>query len=247
MLQRNHFAIRVMMIVFICASAQGIFVREAQAIDTPQTPVEKKVALTFDDGPYGEPTKQILAILKKEQVHATFFVMGENVEKYPDIAKEIVDDGNVIANHSYDHPKNMTSEPTKKFDSELILTENAIYTATNKLPDLFRAPYGKTSAPLLKKLHNEKYLLVPWTLDTLDWNFPKSPASVIVKRVESEVRSNDIILMHDGRDTKIGYPRDNIVEALPIVIENLKKEGYTFVTVDQLIGKSAYFDKKVGS
>ena len=88
---------------------------------------------------------------------------------------------------------------------------------------------------------------MPWTLDTLDWNFPKSPASVIVKRVESEVRSNDIILMHDGRDTKIGYPRDNIVEALPIVIENLKKEGYTFVTVDQLIGKSAYFDKKIES
>ena len=246
-MQRNHFVIRIVLILFICVYAQGIFVHEAQAVDTPQPPVEKKVALTFDDGPYGEPTKQILAILKQKQVHATFFVMGENVEKYPDIAKEIVDDGNVIANHSYDHPKDMNVESTKKFDSELILTENAIFTATNKLPDLFRAPYGRTSTPLLKKLHNEKYSLVRWTLDTLDWNYPKSPADAIVKRVHDEVRANDIILMHDGRDTKIGYPRNNIVEALPRVIDDLKKEGYTLVTVDQLVGKSAYFDKKVES
>ncbi|MEI8129989.1 MAG: polysaccharide deacetylase family protein [bacterium] len=244
MTKQNQCIIRTISIFLLCILAQSFFVHDVSASEVTQTPIEKKVALTFDDGPYGEPTRQILAILKQEQVHATFFVMGENVEKYPDIAKAIVDDGNVIANHSYDHPKNMTSEPTKKFDSELILTENAIFTATNKLPDLFRAPYGRTSAPLLKKLHDEKYSLVRWTLDTLDWNFPKSPSDAIVKRVLTKVHPNDIILMHDGRDTKIGYPRDNIVDALPKVIEGLKKAGYTLVTVDQIVGKSAYFDSK---
>ena len=206
---------------------------------TPPSP-EKRIALTFDDGPYGTPTVQILDILKKENVRATFFVIGENVVKYPDIARAIVTDGNVIENHTYDHPKNLSTLPLVDFMSELSKTENAIIAATSEHPDLFRAPYGRTSPLMLKRLKSRGYTLVKWNDDPMDWNYQKSTPALILKRVLQQAKPNGIILMHDGRDTQVGYPRDNTIQALPEVIDALRKEGYTFVTVDKLLGKPAY-------
>ena len=196
--------------------------------------------MTFDDGPYGAPTIEVLNILQKENVHATFFVIGQNVEKYPALAKEIVADGNIIANHSYDHPKNLPKIPLKEFDLELSKTENAIFSATGLKPRLFRAPYGNTSPEMLKELETQNYTLVGWNVDPTDWNYPKSTPELIEKTVLAEVKPDAIILFHDGRDTHIAYPRENLIQALPETIEALKKEGYTFVTIDKLLGENAY-------
>ena len=214
-------------------------ITKAQTI-TPPAPLLKQIALTFDDGPYGAPTTEVLDILKKENIHATFFVIGKNVEKYPEIVKAIVLGGNVIANHTYDHPKNLTTVPLKEFDSELSKTEEAIFSLTNLRPDLFRAPYGKTSPEMLKELEKDNYTLVSWSVDPADWNYPKSTPELIEKIVLKEAKPDAIILFHDGRDTHIDYPRDNLIKALPETIEALRKEGYTFVTIDKILGKNAY-------
>lgn len=203
-------------------------------------PPAKQVALTFDDGPYGAPTIEILNILKSENINATFFVIGENVKKYPEIAKEIVADGNVIGNHSYDHPRNIDTFPTKEFNEELSTTEEAIFSATNLRPSLFRAPYGKTNPQMLTELKNDNYTLVKWNVDSEDWNYSKSPTDVVEKNVLGQVKPNMIILFHDGRDTHINYPRDNTIKALPNIIDTLKQQGYSFMTVDKLLGISAY-------
>ena len=201
---------------------------------------EKKIALTFDDGPYGEPTTEVLDILKKENVHATFFLIGKNVEKYPEIVRAIIENGNVIGNHTYDHPKNLVSFSDLDFKNELSKTESVIFSAARIQPVFFRAPYGRTSAAMQKEIKQEGYTLVCWNIDPIDWNYSKSPAELIVKRVLEQAKPNSIILMHDGRDQHIGYPRDNLVKALPVIIDSLRKEGYDFVTVDEIFHKKAY-------
>ena len=200
----------------------------------------KEIALTFDDGPYGTPTIEILDILKKEKINATFFVLGQNVKKYPEITKEIISDGNIIGNHTYDHPKNLSTMALAEFNSELSKTEDIIYSIDKIKPRLFRAPYGLTSPEMLNELKQDKYTLVPWNIDTKDWNNSKTPPYLIKKRVLEKAKPNAIVLFHDGRDTHIDYPRDNLVKALPETIDALRKEGYTFVTIDSLFKEKAY-------
>jgi len=200
----------------------------------------KQIALTFDDGPYGTPTIEVLSILKKENVHATFFVIGQNVEKYPEITKEIVANGNIIANHTYNHPEDLTKVSLKEFYSEISKTEDAIFSVTHLWTGLFRAPYGNTSPEMLKELEKDDYTLVGWDVDPVDWDYSKSTPELIEKTVLEEVKPGAIIIFHDGRDTHINYPRGNLIKALPKTIEALKKEGYTFVTVDKLLNIKAY-------
>jgi peptidoglycan/xylan/chitin deacetylase (PgdA/CDA1 family) len=192
----------------------------------------KEVALTFDDGPNGTSTLEILKILQKEKVTATFFVMGENVEKYPDITKLIVADGFAIGNHTYDHPKNLTSMTNAQIISEFSKTDAAIASTTGVHTKLFRPPYGRINARVRKILTVHGYHVVLWNVDPVDWNYPSSTSALIVKRVSFQEKVDSTIVMHDGRDTQINYPRGNIIQALPIVIQNLKKQGYAFVVAD---------------
>lgn len=232
----NHIDRTILKLLILLLFLFPVYISKAQEV----SPVEKQIALTFDDGPYGAPTIEVLNILKKENIHATFFLIGQNVEKYPEIVKTIVAAGNVIANHTYNHPKNLPSVSLKEFNLEISKTENAIFSTTNLKPKLFRAPYGKTSPEMLKELEKEKYTLVKWDIDPTDWDYPNSPASLIEKRILEQAKPNAIILLHDGRDTHIDYPRDNLIKALPKIIEVLKKDGYTFVTIDKLLGVNAY-------
>lgn len=192
----------------------------------------KQVALTFDDGPYGTPTLQILAILKKEHVHATFFVTGSNVNKYPNIAKQIVNDGNVIANHSYDHTEYLTKMTLLQIHDELSKTDSAIASSTGVHTKLFRPPYGNMSPYVQNELTQEGYTTIMWNVDTRDWDYTNSSSTQIIQTIMSNLKSHEIIIMHDGRDTHRNYPRDNTITALPIIIENLKSLGYTFLSAD---------------
>lgn len=194
----------------------------------------KKVALTFDDGPYGTSTIEILDILQKEQIPATFFLIGKNVEKYPSIAKRIVTDGHSVGNHTYDHPQNLPYLPKAQIADELGRTDVAIASTTGVHTKLFRPPYGRINKRLRNILKTDGYKVVLWNVDPVDWNYPSSTSKLIEQRITQQEKTNMTIVMHDGRDTKINYSRINLIQALPTVIESLEKEGYAFVTADKL-------------
>jgi peptidoglycan/xylan/chitin deacetylase (PgdA/CDA1 family) len=206
-------------------------------VPKPDTPVVsvKKVAITFDDGPYGAPTEKILDILKSKGIHATFFLIGKNVEKYPQIAKRIVDEGNMVGNHTYDHPQDLTLRSVKDVVGELSRAEDQIFIATGVRATLFRAPYGRLNDNLRKEIKSYGYTIVTWNVDPKDWDYSHSPSASIVRSVILNESDRMVILLHDGRDSHIDYPRDNTVNALPALIDNLKNQGYTFVTADEIV------------
>ncbi len=195
-------------------------------------PGSKLVALTFDDGPDNRYTPQILDILKKANVHATFFTVGTQVKKYPAIMKRIIQEGNEIGNHSYHHP-DLSKLPDTKIVNELMWTDTLIKRSAGIVPDLVRAPYGAVS-PSLKAIAMENgRTLVGWTVDTRDWAGDSVPAMRL--NVDRNTHPGGIILMHcfGGKHIK------NTPVLLPLIIKDLQSKGYTFVTVDQLLAAKA--------
>jgi peptidoglycan/xylan/chitin deacetylase (PgdA/CDA1 family) len=200
----------------------------APAATTPELP--KYAALTFDDGPYGTSTEAVLQILQKEQVTATFFVIGQNVAEYPAITQEIARDGYEIGNHTYTH-SNLATIPASVALREIASTSDIIASTTGQRPTLFRPPYGVLPKSLAKSITALGYVTELWNVDPKDWDYSYSPAKKILSRVEVQEHRKMVILLHDGRDIHKDYPRDNTVTALPSLIEDLKQEGYVFVTV----------------
>lgn len=183
----------------------------------------KVVALTFDDGPWPQYTHQILAVLKRHDVKATFFMLGEELSKRPQIGRDVVAGGHVIGNHSWDHPsgkRNAVSQ-VKHTDSE-IFKQLRIYS------HLFRPPYGIQTNGMAAQAKKEKHSVVLWSVDSEDWR--NQSASAIARTVMRQVYPGGIILMHDG-----GGNRSRTVAALKIFIPQLKKKGYKFVTVPELM------------
>ncbi len=195
---------------------------------------QPKIALTFDDGPNEPYTSEILDILKKYNVKATFFVLGKNIERYPDTAKRIVEEGHVIGNHTYDHPY-LLIQSKSHIKYEIEKAEQAILKATGTKPYLFRPPYGVTDNWIYHTVKEYGYVTVEWSV-TGNNGGKEIRADVIEKDVLSRVTNGAIILLHDGDRLIKGADRRNIVKALPVIIESLQQKGYQFVTVPKLIG-----------
>ena len=220
--------------ILLFAFATPAFAAETStSTNATSTPQVKEIALTFDDGPYGTATADVLSILEREKVHATFFLIGKNVDEYPELAKREVADGDLIGNHSYDHSAKLSSLSAKAFELNLLHTELSIASSTNVSPTIFRPPYGLMSDTMRQVLSKDGFHSYLWTVDMEDWNHNVSSAAII-KGVLEQVRPGSIVLFHDGRDTHVGYPRDNLINALEPIIDDLKSDGYTFVTVDKL-------------
>ncbi len=192
------------------------------------------VALTFDDGPNPEYTPFILDTLKAEGVHATFFLVGEEVERYPDLARRIVEEGHEIGSHTHSH-RNMMGLPSHLMKQEIVRAENAIIEACGEPPRLFRPPRGLYDERLIDQLCERRYALALWSISSMDWT-EASQASMI-SRLSRIVRNGDVILFHDsgGIVVNTGGSRTNTVLALPHVIRNLKDRGFAFVTVSQMM------------
>jgi peptidoglycan/xylan/chitin deacetylase (PgdA/CDA1 family) len=208
----------------------------------------KRIALTFDDGPYGTSTARILDILESEHVPATFFLIGKNVELHPEqVVREIVD-GDVIGNHSYSHSKLLPVMTANKLREDISHGQNVIVKAigseaqTMGVPHLFRPPYSRTSPGMIREITSEGYIFAGWNIDPRDWNNSNSPESVITN-VLTSAKPDGIVIMHDGHEVGTNYSRANTIAALPIIIESLKKEGYTFVTIDKILGVQPYRTK----
>lgn len=198
-------------------------------------PEGKQIALTFDDGPDKTYTPQVLDILKKHDVKATFFVVGIQIAKYGDVLKRIQKEGHAIGNHSYNHAK-LTERTPKQIAEEIAKTDEALRKVLGSGTDLFRAPYGATNEQVKSTVASAKQELIHWTVDTKDW--AGTPPEQIMEIVKEHAKPGGIILMHSfgGKNGKL----DNTVEVLPQMIEYLKQKGYTFVTVPELLaGKAA--------
>ncbi|MGI6217078.1 MAG: polysaccharide deacetylase family protein, partial [Coriobacteriales bacterium] len=189
---------------------------------------EKVVALTFDDGP-GDYTQEILDILAKYKVKATFFVDGASVEKNPDEAKAIVDGGNQIAVHAYENAY-LTDMDSDEVKDSVDKTISAIKSSTGVQTDVMRAPYLAFGADEWKATDGAITYLIGATIDTHDLD---GVGADQILSAATDVGPGDIIEMHAG-----GGDLTATVESLPKIIESLQKQGYTLVTVDELLSKS---------
>ena len=183
------------------------------------------VALTFDDGPNATLTPKLLDLLAARHLKATFFVVGQNAEEYPEILKRIVREGHEVASHSWSHPNlgKMSDEGVRR---ELQRTDDAIVAAIGKRPTLMRPPYGSITANQKRWIHEEfGYRIIMWDVDPLDWKRPGP--SVVTARILKETKAGSIILAHD-----IHAPT---IEAMPATFDQLMKKGFKSVTVTELL------------
>jgi len=184
------------------------------------------VALTFDDGPSAY-TSAVLDVLRREQVHATFFLIGQQVASRAALARRALADGNMIGDHTWTHAD--VSGGGAFASGQISSTASAIKRATGFRPCLFRAPYGAVSSSLIGVARGLDMTTIEWDVDPRDWSLPGSGA--IASRILSHVQNGSIVLMHDG-----GGPRSQTLAALPGIIHTLKARGYGFVTVTELTG-----------
>lgn len=199
-------------------------------LNGPRT--KKEIALTFDDGPDDVFTHQVLKILKQEGIRATFFVIGNQAKAYPDVIRKILEEGHVLANHSWKHaylPK-LTPAQLKK---DLAQTNQAVFEATGKNMLLLRPPYG-AAENITNLIKSWNYTIVNWDVDTNDWQKGRT-ADQIYNEVIQHAQSGTITLQHNG-----GGDRSATVKALPRIIKDLKKRGFKFVTVDEMLKVPAY-------
>ncbi|UUZ90378.1 polysaccharide deacetylase family protein [Paenibacillus sp. P25] len=190
----------------------------------------KKVALTFDDAPDRTYTPQVLDILKKYGIHATFFLLGNQAEKYPDVARRIVREGHVIGNHSFNH-KLYTTLSDDLFRSQVLQTQHTLKKLAGYTPRSLRPPYGEISESQLLWAKDNGYVVVNWNVDSKDWK--RLNASQVSANILDHVSAGSIILQHSG-----GGPGQNLngtVQALPGVIETLKAKNYDMVTLPELL------------
>jgi peptidoglycan-N-acetylglucosamine deacetylase len=183
---------------------------------------EKVVALTFDDGPDPLYTGSILDVLKKKNIKATFFVLGENAKQNPDLLKRINVEGHEIGNHGYSH-----SYTSSQFVGELARTDEVIYNSIKQHTLFYRPPGGIVSKSVLEGVKDKGHVLTLWSIDSKDWRNP-GPAHIVENVVKSTF-PGAIILLHDG-----GEKREQTIQALSSIVDRLKQQGYRFVTVSEL-------------
>ena len=181
---------------------------------------KKRVALTFDDGP-GEGTLKLLDGLRERNAKATFFVVGEKAEQYPDTIRKMKEDGHLIGNHTYTHVQ-MNTLSCEAAIAEVKKTSDLIESITGEGTGYLRPPYGECTKKMKQELD---MFIVLWDVDPLDWSIQNEDS--VVNRVLADVEDGDIILLHDIFDT-------SVAAALRIV-DALQKEGYEFVTVEELM------------
>ncbi|WP_392483218.1 polysaccharide deacetylase family protein [Nostoc sp. C110] len=202
-------------------SFQGAIVSAAKL-----SPQQKVIALTFDDGPWPESTAQVLDILKQNQIKGTFFVIGQNVKNYPGLLKREIAEGHVIGNHTWHHWYQFLNPQAAAY--EIDHTADQIYQVTGIKTNLFRPPGGIMHNGVADYAKNSKYAIILWSSDSVDYSRPAVPK--LINNVFRRAKPGGIVLMHDG-----GGNRSKTVQALPEIIANFRKQGYSFVTIPELL------------
>lgn len=191
---------------------------------------EKKVALTFDDGPDIRFTPKVLDALKANGVKATFFVLGSMASTHPDVIRRIVNEGHVIGNHSYSH-ENLPKLSADKFQNQIMSTESVLQGLIGYAPRLIRPPYGAINEEQVRWMADHHYLIVNWNVDSLDWKSLNSEQ--VLHNIMLQTKPGSIILQHSGGADS--QDLTGTVQAIGPLISKLKAAGYTFVTVPELL------------
>ena len=189
---------------------------------------EKVIALTFNVDWGEDVLPSILETLSKNGSPATFFITGRFAANFPELVKEIYEQGHEIGNHGYSH-NHPNSANRRENQEEILKTEEVIKKLIGEPEKLFAPPYGECSPAVVEAAHDIGYKTIMWTIDTIDWKPGRTPES-IAQKVHSRAQNGAIVLMH---------PRQVTVEALPKIIGDLEQEGYTFKTVSQIITPSS--------
>lgn len=193
---------------------------------------DKVVALTYDDGPNPPFTDQLLKVLSDNNTKATFFLLGENLVKNPEYIQKITSQGHDIGNHTWSHKQLIFKSPT--FIKNEIEKTDSLIRSQGYLKDIhFRAPYGRKLfiLPWILSSQGRKHILFDVAPD--DWENPG--IYIVIKRVISSVKPGSIILLHDG-----GGDRSQTVEATKSIIDILKKDGYSFLTISEMLSRYKY-------
>jgi len=188
---------------------------------------KNQVALTFDDGPNPEYTPQILAVLDKYHVKATFFMVGEIAQQYPEVVRKVTEQGHEVGNHTMTHPE-APKVDSQRLRQEVQGTAQLLERISGKKIHYFRPPYGYFDAAYFQACRDNNMDVVLWSIVPRDWEQP--PAEIIVRRVVAEIRPGAIVLLHDG-----GGDRRQTVKALPLIIEAIQAKGLQAVTLSQLL------------
>ena len=225
--------------LFLCIGALVVF-GTGKSTAAPSIPTgvyyrasttDKKIAITFDDGPHPVYTDKVLSVLEQEGVPATFFTIGCNVEMYPTVVARIAEAGQEIGNHTYSHPQ--IKRITNDFLAEEIeRTDHLLCTLGVPRPTLFRPPQGICPGDFMNVLKNTGKIAILWNVDTRDW--AHTPSDEIVESVLSSISGGDIILFHDS----VGG-ESTTIPAIKKLIPLLKERGYQFVTVSELLTPTA--------
>ncbi len=194
---------------------------------------KRVVAITFDDGPDERMTPEVLDILREYGVRATFFLTGKNVGKNPEIAGRMVEEGHIVANHTYTHSPSFTFASARQVDKDLEACNEAIFSATGRRPLLFRPPYGVTNPPIGRTVRKRGLVAVGWSIRSLDTMKNRSRTDVC-RRVLRRLRPGAVILLHDRCEGCTGLLRT--------LLPAIKERGYRFVSLDEMLNVKAYED-----
>ncbi|QJC53329.1 polysaccharide deacetylase family protein [Paenibacillus albicereus] len=198
----------------------------------------KRVALTFDDVPDEQYTPEVLDILAREHVRATFFVVGQRAAKAPSMLRRIHAEGHAIGNHSYDHTSYARLSESK-FEEQIESTSRLLKAHLGYTPRFLRPPYGEITPSQLMWTQSRGYFVVNWDVDTQDWR--GLSADQIVRNAQKTLAPGSIILQHAGGG--IGEDLSGTVKALPRLIRLLREKGYEMVTVPELLGESEEIER----
>ncbi|MDP5198464.1 polysaccharide deacetylase family protein [Flavobacterium sp. DG2-3] len=192
---------------------------------------EKKIALTFDDGP-SVYTSQILELLKKYSAKATFFCIGKNIETHPEILQKVISDGHLVGNHSYSHSKFFDFYNAKKITQELQKTDEILEKFTSKKINFFRPPYGVTTPSIRRALKVTGHKVVGWNIRSLDGG--TTNVELILNRIKKHVSPGGIVLLHDTGS--------HSVLVLEQFLQFLQQNNYQVVSIEELLNLKAYAD-----
>jgi peptidoglycan/xylan/chitin deacetylase (PgdA/CDA1 family) len=195
----------------------------------------RKVAITFDDGPDPPYTLRIRDILDRYGVKATFFEVGKAVDARPDVSKALLDDGQLLGNHSYHHDAVRWLNPRY---TELQSAQDAFARNLGVCPAFFRPPHGSHTPFMARVVEDHGMTMVTWDDSAGDW--ATDNGDLVARRILDKVKPGSIILLHDGIDGNIGADRSVILRALPLIIEGLRERGLEPVRLDELLGRPGY-------
>ena len=228
----------IMLILSILLMTVGVQILEAKptmqqlAAKYPQMvfnrgyPLDKKIALTFDDAPDDKVTYKILDILKEKQVKVTFFIIGSSAAKYLESLQRIHDEGHAIGNHTWSHNSKYTKE---SIVNEVLETEKIISQVTGQHVHLYRPPYGALDEEFVPVLYEMGFHIIGWNSDSFDWR--GLDKDKVVANIFRNVAPGTIVLQHSYNTPKLA----GTINALPEIIDRLRTEGYTFVTLPELL------------